>query len=228
MERKTTRKRVMLVSCAIILLCFCVIAGSTYAIFTDSVKSVNHLQAGELDLTLVRTKLVTRTLDKDGYLQTKTDNSSISFTDANANNLFGITEDTNIIPFSYIEATMVIGNAGNVAFGYGVFFHLNSIPNALAKQISVTVTHPDGSITTKWLSELENESLTIVDKDEMGVNDPEVTFTVRIEFENLDENGEINNQAMALSADFDMIILAEQATRGDESQPDPYPNYPNP
>ncbi|MBQ7365576.1 MAG: hypothetical protein IJW46_08260, partial [Clostridia bacterium] len=195
MERRTTRKRVMLVSCAVILLCFCVIAGSTYAIFTDSVKSVNHLEAGKLDLTLVRTKLVTRTLDADGYLQTKTDNSSISFTDANAANLFGITESTIIIPFSYIEATMVIGNAGNVAFGYGIYIHsLDEVPNELANQISVTVTHPDGSTTKKWLSELtKDNSLTIVDKKEMGVNDPEITFTVRIEFENLDENGSINN-----------------------------------
>lgn len=227
MDRKNTRRRVMLVSCAVILLCFCVIAGSTYAIFTDSVKSVNHLEAGKLDLTLVRTKLTTRTLDKDGYLTTVVDNSSISFTDANANNLFGITDSTRIAPFSYFEATMVIGNAGNVAFGYGVFFHsLDKVPNDLAKQMSVTVTHPDGSTTKKYLSELTEESLTIVDKDEMGINDPEVTFTVRIEFENLDENGSINNLAMSLTTDFDMIILAEQATRGDESQYDPHPNKP--
>ena len=50
----TSRKRTLLVSCAVILLCMTVIIGMTWALFTDTHTVKNHLKAGDLDITLER------------------------------------------------------------------------------------------------------------------------------------------------------------------------------
>ena len=44
------RKRALLISCSVILLCVSIIVGMTYALFTDSVSVNTHLQAGNLDI----------------------------------------------------------------------------------------------------------------------------------------------------------------------------------
>ena len=67
------KKRILLASCSIIAMCLCAIVGMTYALFTDSVSVKNHLQAGNLDIALVRTDLEYAILDNDGYLTTYSD-----------------------------------------------------------------------------------------------------------------------------------------------------------
>ena len=52
------KRRAMLVSCAVILLCMAIIGGMTFALFTDRATISNHLQAGDLQITLKRTELV--------------------------------------------------------------------------------------------------------------------------------------------------------------------------
>lgn len=210
-ERTIRRKRVMLVSGAVILLCFCMIVGATYALFTDSISAVNHLQAGTLNITLDRIALTTRTLDDKGYLVSETNENKVSFTNSSTANLFGLTEATRIVPGSYFDATLAIGNGGNVAFTYGITIRMNGTSNALAEQLQVTVYHPDGSETVKKLSELA-EGLSITAGEMSTVADVQ-TFRVKVEFCNLDNDGSINNAAQTLGADFDLIVTAVQATQ---------------
>ena len=66
--RSTNRKRVLVVSGAIILLCMMIIAGMTFALFTDSKRMSNHLRAGDLEVTLTRTYLEYSVLDANGKL----------------------------------------------------------------------------------------------------------------------------------------------------------------
>ena len=50
--KSTNRKRALLVSASVILLCMTIIVGMTWALFTDTATVENHLQAGDLNITL--------------------------------------------------------------------------------------------------------------------------------------------------------------------------------
>lgn len=199
-------KRGLLVSCSIILLCMTIIVGMTYALFTDSVSVQNHLKAGKLDVTLTRTDLTYSVLDTNGKLKTESVPADLDFTNSTSENVFGIDTATNmIVPGSFFEATMVLANNGNVAFTYDVKLQLLSASNKLAEQLKVTVTHPDGTKTTKMLSEISNGLL--ISAGEMEATAAAKTFTVRVEFIN---NTAINNAAQDLTAVFDLSVSATQ------------------
>ena len=65
--------RALIVSSAIILLCLTIITGMTVALFTDEEVVSNHLRAGDLDITLERTKLTSTYLTNRGFLETIVD-----------------------------------------------------------------------------------------------------------------------------------------------------------
>ena len=96
MKKSTGIKRAMLVSCAVILLCLSVVTGMTWALFTDTERVNTHLQAGTLDITLLRTQLVKTALNDKGYLvekevQKATD-PAVNFSTSSNANLLGILE----------------------------------------------------------------------------------------------------------------------------------------
>lgn len=219
------KNRVLLTSCAVILLCICIITGMSFALFTDSVSVKNHLKAGNLDIQLKRTNLEYSVLNADGELATTTVTDDLDLTTSTDENVFGIdSSDIRIVPGSYFEAELEISNAGNTAFTYNVGIHLLGA-STLSEQLQVTVTHPNGTTTTKMLSELA-AGLTI-DTGKMKVGDEAQTFTVRVDFINdvdynaaLDaeaEEGEEpaymnNNEAQSSTAVFDLVVTAVQAT----------------
>ena len=187
--------------------CTCIITGVSYALFTDSVSVTNHLQAGKLDVTLERTDLTYCILNDAGVLETVTVDADLDFTSSTANNVFGIdASGMKVVPGSYFVAKMKMGNKGNVAFTYDVSISLLEGNNALAEQLTVTVTHPNGSTTVKKLSELTN-GLTIT-AGTMGATDSAQEFTVAVSF----DDATANNSAMNKSVVFDLVVTAEQAT----------------
>lgn len=202
------KKRTLLVSFSIIVLCLCAMVGMTYALFTDSVLVKNHLAAGNLDITLTRTNLEYRVLDDNGYLETITVTDDLDFTSSTKENIFGIdAEGMLITPGSYFDADLKITNNGNVAFTYSVTIKLSSEANKLAEQMIVTITHSDGSSTVKKLSELSS-SLTM-EAGTMGANDLAKSFSVKILFDDLSSN----NLAKDQTAVFDIVVNAVQATK---------------
>lgn len=204
----TKKKRALLVSFSVIVLCLCAMVGMTYAIFTDSVLVKNHLAAGNLDITLTRTNLVYRVLDEDGYLETTEVKDDIDFTNSTNENVFGIDAEGMVItPGSYFDAELKLTNDGNVAFTYSVMIKLSSQSNKLAEQLQVTITHADGSTTSKKLSELTS-GLTM-EAGIMGTNDASEVFKVKVEF----VDDALNNLAQNQTAVFDIIVSAEQATK---------------
>ena len=201
------KKRALLVSCSIIMLCMCIIVGSTYALFTDSATVKNHLKAGNLDVTLTRTNLEYRVLDEYGMLKTTTVGTTEDFTGATGENVFGIdATDMKIVPGSYFDATMELANGGNVAFNYMVTIKLISGSNALAEQIDVTITHPDNTKTEVSLDQLiAGLEITV---GTMKNGDTVQTFGVRVDFPDQADN----NDAKDLAVVFDLIVTATQAT----------------
>ncbi|MBR2906584.1 MAG: hypothetical protein IKC26_00890 [Clostridia bacterium] len=222
------RKRALLISCAIILLCLAIIAGMTYSLFTESFTVQNHLQAGDLDIQLTRTNLKYGILNADGYIEDFENKQSLELTNTNTAdlNVFGIdSKDIRIAPECYFEAAFEIDNIGEVAFNYSVDLVLSGEATDLAKQLQVTITESDGDVVVKWLSDLTAaDGYYIAHVHEMSVNDPAETFTVRIDFVddvvynptvdlNAGETFMDNDLAQTKTAKFDLIVSATQQSK---------------
>lgn len=216
--KSINRKRALLVSSALILLCFSIILGVTLALFTDDEAVGNHLQAGNLDITLVRTKMTSTYLTERGFLATDTDTQEKDFTNNKNDNVFAL-DGALIVPHSKYVAEMEIRNnsdsaKSNVAFAYWIEIVYTGAANVdLASQISVTVDAGEA----KRL----NEGLTVGSAtDPVGVLAVGETgeFMVTVEFLNLDNA--VNNEAQGENVTFDLVVHAVQYTGAD---PNPNP-----
>ena len=206
--KSTNRKRVLVVSGAIILLCMMIIAGMTFALFTDSKRMSNHLRAGDLEVTLTRTYLEYSVLDANGKLAVTKNTQSVNFTNSTKENVFGVdAKNLLIVPGSYFKAKLKVSNVGNVAFTYDVGIQLSGKSNALAEQLKVTVTRADGSSVTARLSEMANGFTIQVGELISGAGSQE--FTVEVEF--IDDTS-INNAAQTQLSVFDLYVTAVQTT----------------
>jgi uncharacterized protein (TIGR02452 family) len=97
------------------------IAGGTYALFSDQVTLTTHLKAGTLDITLHRVNLKTLVLDNDtGYLTDKTSTEIVDFSRPTNRNVFDIDSNHKIVPGCTYDATLKLTNSTDVAFLYWV------------------------------------------------------------------------------------------------------------
>lgn len=197
-------KKILAISCVIIMLCTTLIVGASYALFNETVSVGNHLQAGNLDADLTRTNLKFAVLDTNGVLVDHEDGEDVDFTGTTNKNIFGLTGDQKIVPGSYFEAEMDLSNNGTVAFDYDVEIKILGESNELAEQLKVTVTTANGS-ETFMLSEINGKY--VVSSGRMYINSS-ASFTVRVEF----VDGAANNDAQDQSCAFDLVVTAVQAT----------------
>ena len=215
------KRRAMLVSCAVILLCMAIIGGMTFALFTDRATISNHLQAGDLQITLKRTELVKKTLNDKGYLvettvQKATD-TPVDFSAVNSENVFGIETAEKIVPGTKYTAKMKLENGSDVAFGYWIQVVCTDKTDGadLAKQLKVTVNTGSDS------SAILGDGLTVKGANggayigEIAVG-ASASFTVSVEFldsavteNDIDENNLAKNEKLS----FDLIVYAVQATK---------------
>ncbi|MBQ8817259.1 MAG: hypothetical protein IJZ83_01670 [Clostridia bacterium] len=214
--KSTNRKRALLVSSSVILLCMTVIVGMTWALFTDTQRVTNHLQAGDLSVTLNRTELTKTTLNTEGKLVTSApDTNPKNFSNPTDENVFGIVEGEKIVPGTKYVAKMKIENHSDVAFGYWIEIVCADKTNGadLAKQLKVTVN------TGTDASAFVNDGLAV-----KGANDGYVgeliigataEFTVTVEFLDsfvAENNIEHNDLAQGENLSFDLVVHAVQAT----------------
>lgn len=197
--------KVLFISYIVILFCTVLIVGGTFSLFTDSVKVVNHLQAGSLDVELIRTNLEYTKINELGYLEVVQDNDNFDFTNKVDANIFGISDDNlKIIPGSYFNVTLDLINKGSVAFEYSVKFVLNCKENELIKQLNVEIIDQNGNIKVKRFNEfIEDETILIGEMD--NFNNKE-TFNIKITFLDLEEN----NIAKDENLSFDLVVTAVQ------------------
>lgn len=214
--KSTNRKRVLIVSGALILLCLTLIFGATLALFTDTQTVKNHLRAGDLDITLKRTELVKKTLDASGYLTwLDPDKTVVDFTGPAKENVFDIGEDELIVPGSQFVATMQVENHSDVAFGYWIEIVCTDQQYGpdLAKQLKVTVN------TGANASAFVGDGLIVKGANGGYVGELAIgqtaTFTVTVEFldSSVLENGiEHNDLAQGEELSFDLVVHAVQVT----------------
>ena len=237
--RGANRKRSVLVSTAIILLCMSVLVGMTWALFTDTRTVNTHLKAGDMSITLERVALTKTALNEKGYLATEAvqvegvdapvDFSEDDTTTTADDNVFGIAEGEKIVPGTKYVAKMKIWNnkeISDVAFGYWleIRFSDESKQQDLAEQLKVTVTLGDDTATEFEVTSVENG---LVIKPEKGDIDyiaavargEAAYFTVTVEFKDLgfgfDEDNNLfsdNNSAMSDMVTFDLVVNAVQLT----------------
>ena len=117
-----SRMRRLVLSIVTLALTATLIAGATFALFTDEVTFKNHLQAGTLDITLERTSLSYSKLDAEGFQYTETITTPADFSNTNQSeaNIFEISDSTRIVPTSFFNAEMRISNHSTVAFNYWI------------------------------------------------------------------------------------------------------------
>ena len=207
----TKQKRSILLSVLMLALSLALVASGTYALFSDQVTLTNHLEAGTLDITLVRTSLTTRSLNNEtGFLVGTEKSEDVDFSAPSDKNVFDMTDDTLVVPGCWYSAEMQIANNSDVAFGYWLEIVFDDEEDlALADQIEVTITTVDGTTKAK-LSEsagligAENAPIGILAKTGSQL------FTVRVEFSDLDHS--VNNTAKSQSVNFDLIVHAVQIT----------------
>ena len=213
--KSTNRKKALLVSTAIILLCMTIIVGMTWALFTDTKTVSNHLQAGDLSITLKRTELTKTTLNAQGKLVTSApDTTTKNFSNPTDENVFGIVEGEKIVPGTKYQASMQIENHSDVAFGYWIEIVCTDKTNGadLAKQLKVTVnTGADASASV-------NDGLTVGSSSNyVGelIIDATAEFTVTVEFLDsfvAENNIDHNDLAQGENLSFDLVVHAVQAT----------------
>jgi hypothetical protein len=209
--RSRNRKRALLISGSVILLCLTVIVGMTAALFTDDEVVNNHLKAGDLNITLVRTKLISTYLTDRGFLDTVTDGQLKDFTNETSENVFDLNGAV-IVPKSKYIAEMQISNESDVAFEYWIeIVYTGSANVELAEQISVTVnTEESKRLNQGLMVGSESEPIDVLAVGEAG------NFTVTVEFLDLDNS--VNNMAQGDSVTFDLIVHAVQYTGADPDQ----------
>lgn len=213
--KSTNRKRALLVSASVILLCMTIIVGMTWALFTDTQKVTNHLQAGDLSITLKRTELTKTTLNAQGKLVTSNpDTTTKNFSNPTDENVFGIVEGEKIVPGTKYVAKMQVENHSDVAFGYWIEIVCTDKTNGadLAKQLKVTVnTGTDASASV-------NDGLTVGSSSNyVGelIIGATAEFTVTVEFLDsfiAENNIDHNDLAQGENLSFDLVVHAVQAT----------------
>lgn len=162
------RKRILLLASSVIFLCVCLVAGATYALFSEKAPVHTHLKAGTLDATLVRNAYTYQVLDETTGLMKKVPVTGLTddFTDPSKvtdKNFFGITDEMLIVPKSEFEAVFTVGNNGTTAFDYDIEVVLTDAAGAtaeetaanvaLANQLYVTMGTQDAAGNRKVLSQ---------------------------------------------------------------------------
>lgn len=227
-EREVSNKKfpallVSMISFIVIAVCSFMIVGGTYALFTDKIEMNTHIYAGELNVTLERTKLTQNLLTGKGYLDEEVvmdearGDAPTNFTDPTTENVFGLNSDTiKFVPQAWAQADMRITNGSDVAFGYWLTIVFDDAADLqFADQLKVTITAENGKTVSKYLSEglaLGSET-DFIDVAEIG---DKQTFTVKVEFiddlifDEDDTDKFVNNDAMNQDLEFDLVLYAVQ------------------
>ena len=134
-----------------------------------------------------------------------TDNSTIDFSNATSENLFGIREGEAVVPGCKYEATMTLSNDGDFTLDYWMEVRMTSGFNtALAEQLKVTLTVNGMNYSTTVGNPMGGERAPIgqIKKGET------ITFTISVEF----IEHENNNAAQGQTVTFDLYVTTTQSS----------------
>ncbi len=214
------RSRTLLSASVLMLVGVGTLVGGTYALFTDTAKVTNHLKAGNLNISLVRTKLVKNTLNNEGVITSSTNTTEVDFSGESQENIFGLDTDEVIVPTSSFTADLKLINGkkdgdsyvpSSVAFSYSVKIVVSDDSNGdLINQLSITVKKDASDTgTTKTLKEFDG---LVILEGNMTKTDTSKAFSVAITFVDTAPDNAENNKAQDKNASFDLVVEAVQLT----------------
>ena len=218
------RKRILLLSSSVILLCVCLIVGATFALFTEETTVTTHLKAGELDATLVRRSGYYTALNDGVLYKYELNGTNVDFTEPTTENFFGDIGNKLIVPLSTFEVVYELGHKANstTAYTYDVVIAPREGNSVLADQLWVemgtAVANADGTYTYTKLSEgwandgsykLSSANGTYV---KPGTTSGLLYTRVTFMDDRADDNDFVNNRAQGLELNFDLVVTATQYT----------------
>ena len=206
MKRKIKMLFTMLLT---VCLAAALLVTGTYALFTDTATVGTHLQAGKLEVTLIRDSYVKYAPNAQGLYETVTYNDDEDFTETSLEekDLFDFTA-TKLVPGAHFTANMKITNNSDVAFGY----YIEIVPATgndpdFINQVKIEAITPlktvGGLISNSY--EIGSETNFI---GEVLIGETQ-EFSIKVTFENILTDGE-NNKAMSEKANFDIVVYAVQ------------------
>lgn len=221
MEKSNKSFHSILAAFIIVLLCSAMIVTGTYALFTDSFSQKTVLKAGTMKIRLLRTNLEYTELNAQGLFETKTDDRDLVYAQPEGNetisneNVFGIKDNTLLIPTSRYTATMRLENKSDVAFKYYLSIEGlgDNAKNHFSDKLTIIV---DTNLTNNAEGEAGGETKTTVSAAETLIGDASAPigtviingsaeFTVTVIFES-----DATNLAQAQEAHFNLNVHAVQ------------------
>lgn len=202
--KRELRNRILL-SALCIALCVAAIVAVCVILFTGGdgghiiiEEKPPEVQEGTLNLSLVREKLQTATLNERGLLVTKTDEKEKDFSKSDSN-IFGIDGNVLIGPACWFQAEMAMSNKAGDPFEYWLEIVPVGGEALLADQLQLTVER-DGEIVIQrtLLGGLETRVIERVEGEAVS------RFTVRLEYLDVKENDETKNMTLV----FDLTVHA--------------------
>ena len=192
------KKKILLSSIAVIALCLCLIAGSTYALFTTSTEVNIAVTAGELDVTatIIEESMQLRSLEDD---ENTFPRENFFSNGGEANFVDGKLQINRMTPGDAIYFEVQVENTGNVAVQYNVKWTSAGVPSYktdMYDALTVTVIGVDG----------EFEGATAYQA--LGAPNSTTTFVVIVEFEN--GTPENDNQYQGAVANIQFTVEAVQ------------------
>ena len=221
MEKSNKSFHSILAAFIIVLLCSAMIVTGTYALFTDSFSQKTVLKAGTMKIRLLRTKLEYTELNGDGLFERKTDTRQLVYAQpetgetTSTENVFGLTNETLLIPTSEYKATMRLENKSDVAFNY--YLSIEGLGDAAKNHFSDKLTViVDTDLTNSAAGAAGGETKTTVSVANTAIGDANAPvgqvliggvadFTVTIIFER-----DATNDAQAQEANFNLTVHAVQ------------------
>lgn len=221
MEKSNKSFHSILAAFIIVLLCSAMIVTGTYALFTDTFSQKTVLKAGTMKIRLLRTKLEYTELNGDGLFERKTDTRQLVYAQPEAGettsteNVFGLTNETLLIPTSEYKATMRLENKSDVAFNY--YLSIEGLGDAAKNHFSDKLTViVDTDLTNSAAGAAGGETKTTVSVANTAIGDANAPvgqvliggvadFTVTIIFER-----DATNNAQAQEANFNLTVHAVQ------------------
>ena len=191
------KKKILLSSIMVIALCLCLIAGSTFALFTKSTTVNIAVTAGELDVeaTILESSMETRSLgDAEGVFvegNTFDNGGAVSLEDA-------ALRIARMTPGDAVRFEVKVENTGNVAVQYKVKWESAGVAEGktdMFDALKVTVVSDDN-----------NEFVGVNSYDALGAPGATTTFTVIVEFVNTSDD----NRYQGAEANINFIVETVQ------------------
>lgn len=216
------KKKIILSSVLVIVLCLCVIAGSTFALFTKETSVNIAVTAGKLDVTAtidednVQYRSLNETFKKESELGRAThfaNGGSAEFVD-------GKLSLKNMTPGDAVSFNVTVTNLGEVAVKYTVKSDIKFVDadgnevdvqdgegNPLPDMVTVKVT-PSGS-----QNKFEGANTYV----NLGGKNSTAAFTVVVEFPNGQPSNDNRYQGLSVSVDFTVEVVQDNGVNPDGS-----------